>query len=114
MTCVHETTAHSARAEETDYKILLRKIKEEFPDAAIKCDEVDKAAHKLQPSFQRKDEDGDRWIPVLDKDTDYPMDIMDISIVLEGIMKPINIKRIYIEKSVAVEAKSFVRSEKSF
>ncbi len=112
MTCVYETPAHSGSAAEQDkFQMIYNSLKKECKN--ILTDNVDKAAHKLQPSyFASKDakDDSGKAIIILDRKTSKPRDLMEESRILTGIMEPINIQRIYVEKSQVEKAKNLINN----
>lgn len=107
MSCVYETPAHASAAEEAVFDIICNELEELCRKENILIDRVDKAAHKLQPLyFATKDTDDDsgKAIIILDRKTSKPRNLMDESRILNGILEPINIRRIYVDKSEAEKA----------
>lgn len=111
MTCVYETPVHSGSAEETNFRMVYNQLKKKLKDEAILVDEVDKAAHKLQPFYfasKDKDDDSGKSIIILDRKSSTPKNLMEESRILNGIIEPINIRRIYVSKDDVEKAKKFI------
>lgn len=109
MTCIYETPAHASPAEVDKFQMIRVMLERECKN--ILTDNVDKAAHKLQPSyFAAKDADDDsgKAIIILDRKTSQPRDLMAESKILNGILEPINIQRIYVEKAEVEKAKRVI------
>ena len=113
MSCIYETTAHANSDEGNNYKIINNLLKKEFNTDKIYCNEVDKAAHKLQPLFMVTNDDSDRAILVIDGKTGLTKNVMDESLILKGIIEPISIKRIYVTKDIANQAKDIIQKIQS-
>lgn len=101
-TCVCETTAHANAADKSKIKIIFNLLKGEYGDKII-FDSMDKEAHKLLPTISSSKDDSGKAIMIIDDATKEVTNIMDESIILGSIVKPISIKRIYAEKSIAKE-----------
>lgn len=113
MTCVYETPAHADSAEETTFNIICNELEKLCRKENILIDKVDKAAHKLQPFYfatKDKDDDSGKAIIILDRKTSKPRNLMEESRILNGIIEPINIRRIYVKKSEAVKAERKISS----
>lgn len=102
MTCVLESKAHSGIADKMNAKMIFNVLKKEYGDSIV-FDSVDKAAHKLTPMLFSHEDDSGKGIMILDEKTGEVKDIMEESIILESIVKPISINRIYAEKEIADE-----------
>jgi HD superfamily phosphohydrolase len=113
MSCIYETTAHADTEEGKNYKMIYNLLKKELDTDKIYCNEVDKAAHKLQPIFMVTNDDSDRAIIVIDEKTGSTKNVMDESLILKGIMEPISIKRIYVTKDIAEKAKDIIQKIQS-
>lgn len=113
MSCIYETTAHANSDEGKNYKIIYNLLKNKLNIDKIYCNEVDKAAHKLQPLFMSDKDDSDRAILVIDEKTGADKNVMDESLILKGIMEPISIKRIYVTKEIARQAKDIIKEIQS-
>lgn len=108
MSCVYETTVHSNRVE--DY-FLFNIIKEQLKDR-LGCDIVEDTANKLPhkiPTLEEYDAASGKGIPILVRYVDKPSSISSESILLQSLIKPINIRRLYVGKSHAEDAKKIVR-----
>ena len=104
MTCVYETSVHTASAEGDVVRIIYKSLCNDFEQESLLYDEVDKAAHKLQPSYfaaNVTEDDSGKAIIILDSKTLKPKNLMEESHILNGILKPISIKRIYASKEIA-------------
>lgn len=113
MSCVYETPAHAGSAEENIFNIICKSLEKLCKKENILIDSVDKAAHKLQPFyFATKDtsDDSGKAIIVLDRKTSKPRNLMEESRILNGIIEPINIRRIYVDKSEAGKARREIDS----
>ena len=76
-------------------------------------DSVDKTAHKLTPMLLSHKDDSGKGIMILDEKTGEVKDIMEESIILESIVKPISINRIYAEKEIADEVLTRIKELQS-
>ncbi len=113
MTCVYETPVHARAAETDNFSIIYNRLKDICGEQHILVDKVDKAAHKLQPFyFAAKDsaDDSGKSIIILDRKTTTPRNLMEESRILNGIIEPINIQRIYVDKSEEEKAKQAIVS----
>lgn len=112
MSCVYETHTHTnTNTNSSDlqvYRLLLKKLKESLPDAIIEEDEANKLAHKI-PIMERYDADSGKGIPIISNYLNKPTSIVDESLLLIGLDKPINIKRIYVDKAHSKQAKQIVK-----
>lgn len=112
MSCVYETHTHANLNTNSGdlkvYQLLKRKLKEDLPECTIEEDEASKLAHKI-PILEQYDADSGKGIPIISSYLDKPTSIADESILLRGLTVPINIKRIYVDKSHSKEAKRIVK-----
>lgn len=102
MTCVLESKAHSGKADKMNARLIFGILEKEYGNCVV-FDGVDKAAHKLTPMLLSPKDDSGKGIMILDEKTGEVKDIMEESIILESIVTPISISRIYAEKEVANE-----------
>lgn len=102
MTCVLESKAHSGKADKMNARLIFGILEKEYGNCVV-FDSVDKAAHKLTPMLLSPKDDSGKGIMILDEKTGEVKDIMEESIILESIVTPISISRIYAEKEVANE-----------
>lgn len=102
MTCVHESKAHAEKSEKKTARLIFRLLKSEYGDRVL-FDSVDKAAHKLTPFLLEPHDDSGKGIMIIDEKTGDVKNIMEESIILESIVYPISISRIYAEKEIAPE-----------
>jgi HD superfamily phosphohydrolase len=112
MSCVYETTAHSnANTNSTDSQLfssLKRELENRLPTCTINEDSASKLVHKI-PIMEPYDADSGKGIPIISSYVKKPTSISDESVLLQGLVKQINIKRIYVDKQHAEEAKNIVR-----
>lgn len=112
MSCVYETRTHAnGNTNSSDiqvYRLLLKQLKDTLPDATIEVDEASKLAHKI-PVMERYDADSGKGIPIISNYLNKPTSIADESLLLSGLIQPINIKRIYVDKEHSSQAKQIVK-----
>ncbi len=107
MTCVYESSPHSnARNDFQLFNIIKRALKEKLQTDIID-DTAIKLAHKI-PVLEEYDAASGKGIPILVRYMDEPTSISTESILLQSLRNRINIKRIYVEKQSAAEAKAIV------
>lgn len=107
MSCVYETSTHSDR--NTDFQIF-NAIKKELKnklDCDILEDKANKLAHKI-PIVEEYNADSGKGIPILVNFKDKPTSIAWESILLQSLIKPINIKRLYVGKEYAQDARRII------
>ena len=100
MTCVYESKAHAEKSDGLNVKMIFNFLYKEFGDNIL-LDSVDKAAHKLSPALLSSNDDSGKGIMIVDDKTKNVTNIMEESIILGSIIRPISIKRIYAKKSIA-------------
>ena len=100
MTCVYESKAHAEKSDVQNTKLIFMLLKETFGEKIL-YDSVDKGAHKLTPTLLSPNDDSGKGIMIIDDKTNEVRNIMEESIILGSIVKPISIKRIYAEKEIA-------------
>ena len=108
MSCIYETPAHSFA--ESD-KQLFNAIKKELKNNNFDIieDDANKFAHKLSPVFEQYDDpDSGKEIPIIDRQLKKPAHILEKSILLQSLRKPINIRRIYVDKGHSEKARNIV------
>ena len=105
MTCVYESKAHADTSDSNNAKIIFNILETEFKDSVL-YDSVDKAAHKLAPTVLAYQDDSGKGIMIYDEKTGEVRNIMEESRILDSIVKPISIKRIYAEKLIVDDAKN--------
>ena len=108
MTCVRETPAHAKSADNKTLEIIYRSLVKEVGEDNVMLNKVDKAAHKLLPAFLPTDDDSGKDIKIIDKYTGAAKNIMEESLILSGIVDPIKIRRLYVDKSHAARAKKLI------
>lgn len=102
MTCVHESKAHAEKSEKKTARLIFSLLISEYGDRVL-FDSVDKAAHKLTPFLLEPHDDSGKGIMIIDEKAGDVKNIMEESIILESIVHPISISRIYVEKEIAPE-----------
>ena len=102
MTCVFESKAHAGKGEKTNAKVFYNILQKTYGDRVV-YDSVDKAAHALTPVLLAPQDDSGKGIMILDPQTGAVTNIMEESIILESIVRPIQIHRIYASKDIAEE-----------
>nr|WP_290463029.1 hypothetical protein [Acutalibacter muris] len=65
-------------------------------------------AHKI-PILEPYDADSGKGIPIISRYLNRPTSIVDESLLLSGLGKPINIKRIYVDKQHSQKAEEIVK-----
>lgn len=99
MTCVYESKAHAEKSDGLNVKMIFNILQKEFGDNIL-LDSVDKAAHKLSPALLSSNDDSGKGIMIVDDKTQNVTNIMEESIILGSIIRPISIKRIYAKKNI--------------
>lgn len=99
MTCIYESKAHAEKSDAINAKIIYKILEKEFGNKVL-FDSVDKAAHKLAPALLSPNDDSGKGIMIIDDKTKEIRNIMEESIILGSIIKPISIKRIYCDKDI--------------
>jgi HD superfamily phosphohydrolase len=105
--CVYETTAHSGRSDEQLFDVIKREL-ENTLGYEPECDAANKLAHKI-PLLEQYDTGSGKGVPIFTKHSGRPADISTESVLLQSLIKPINIKRIYVEKADAAKARRIVK-----
>lgn len=107
MTCVYETNTHSNLGNDYQlFNIVKRELKTKL-DCDMLEDTANKLAHKI-PIIEQYDAASGKGIPILVHYMDKPTSISTESILLQSLVKPINIKRIYVDKQHATKAREIV------
>lgn len=108
MTCIRETSAHADKKEATLFTVICNTVQKKLPAGSVFVDSVDKAAHKLQPLLLAKEDDSGKEIKIIDKHTHEARSIMEDSLILEGIVKKISIRRLYVQKECIETATAII------
>ena len=108
MSCVYETPAHSSQQTDGTILNMLRKLLSSQLSCDIIIDAANKLAHKI-PVLETFDSSSGKGIPVLIKHIDKPSSVSSESILLQSLIKPIHIQRLYVSKSVAEEARGIIQ-----
>ncbi len=107
MSCVYETTAHSSQGSDLLlYKVIKDKLKSELA-CDIFEDTASKLPHKI-PVLEEYAANSGKGIPILVNHMEQPSSIATESILLQSLIKPINIKRLYVDKLHAADARRIV------
>lgn len=99
MTCVIESKAHAEKAEKINTNLVFSLLQKDFGDQVL-YDSVDKAAHKLSPVLLNANDDSGKGIMILDEKTGSITNLMQESIILESLVRPISINRIYADREI--------------
>lgn len=102
MSCVLESKAHAEKADKKNAGLIFRLLQKDYGDQVL-YDSVDKAAHKLTPVLVAANDDSGKGIMILDEKTGNISNLMEESLVLESLVKPISINRIYANRDVKDE-----------
>lgn len=107
MSCVYETSAHSNRSDgNLLLNIIKNKLQEELEHSILE-DTANKMPHKI-PTLEEYDASSGKGIPILVQYMEMPSSIGSESILLKSLIEPINIRRLYVQKSEAETAKKIV------
>lgn len=109
MTCIRETSAHANASDIKLFEAACKVVEKALPGRAVFIDKVDKHAHKLQPRVLASDDDSGRGIKIIDKHTKEARNIMEDSLILDGIVKSISIQRLYVKKAYIEQAKQAMK-----
>lgn len=107
MSCVYETVAHSNRGSDSHLYYLIKKELKEKLDCDILEDTADKLLHKI-PVMEEYDASSGKGIPILVSYQETPSSISSESILLGSLIKPIRIRRLYVDKPSAANARRIV------
>ena len=111
--CVHETHGHSnSRNGDTLYRIILKDLQKRFGKDSVREDLAPKAIIDYL-SEGRYDELSWKDVPVFFPQEARPRKVMDESVLLKGLMPPINTMRIFVDKENKDEALKIVGELKS-
>ena len=107
MSCIYETAAHSNGISDNQiYLMIKRELKKQL-DCDIFEDTANKLPHKI-PTLEEYDASSGKGIPILVSYMERPSSIATESILLRSLIKPINIKRLYVDKQYAAKASAIV------
>ena len=101
MSCVYESKAHAEKTDATNARIIYNILEKAFGADKVVYDSVDKAAHALAPAILAAKDDSGKGILIYNEKTQQVTNLMEESLVLESIVQPISIKRIYASKEIA-------------
>ncbi len=111
--CVYESTAHATSSEVSNFTMVFNMLSKELGQGTLMEDRIDKAAHKLTPRILPHDDDSGKGIHIIDNKTGEVEDLMEASLLLDSIVKPISIRRIYVPKESEARALTFLKEIKS-
>jgi len=111
MTCVYESGTHSNLSNDAKvFSLVKRELESKLQSCKVVEDTSHKLAHKI-PLMELFDAESGKGIPLLIKHSAKPASISTESTILQNLInKPINIKRLYVEKSYLEEAKKIVQN----
>ena len=101
-TCVYESKPHAEKNDKITANIIYGILQNKYGDGVM-LDRVDKAAHKLNPMLLNAYDDSGNGIMILNEKTNEVTNLMDESIILNSIVRPISINRIYADKNIRDE-----------
>lgn len=104
MTCVHESKAHAEKEVKVSMNLVTAILQKDFGDQVL-FDSVDKAAHKLSPVLLNANDDSGKGIMILNERTGSVTNLMEESIILSSIVRPISINRIYANREIKDDVK---------
>lgn len=107
MTCIYESQAHSGEEEKKNVKIIYSVLCEKFGNNFL-IDSIDKTAHKLSPTLLVPDDDSGKGIMIVDEKSGELKNIMNESMILNSIIRPIQINRIYSKKEIADDVRKVI------
>lgn len=102
MTCVLESKAHAEKADQTNATIIFHLLEKDYGDRVV-YDSIDKEAHELAPVLLSPNDDSGKGIMIIDEKNGGVKKIMEESIILNSLVKPISINRIYADKDIVDE-----------
>ncbi len=109
MTLLRETKAHAEEGDKDIIQVYFNILSKTFPAEKFLIDTIDKAAHKFMPSALASEDDSGREIKIIDKQTKEARNIMRDSRILDSIVRPISIKRLYVPKLKYEEANVIIK-----
>ena len=95
MSCVYESSAHAKGSDRRYARSLFSELEKNFSHTSFWFDSSNKKPHKLLPTAYSPEDDSGEGIKVLDKHTHEAKNVMDCSLILQGIVDRIDICRIY-------------------
>lgn len=98
MPCVYESSAHATKSDSNNFSLIYNVIKAELPEPCLIYDSIDKFAHKLTPALIPYDDDSGKGIVIVNEKTGEIQNLMEVSLILESIVKPISIRRLYVSR----------------
>lgn len=107
MSCVYETAAHSNGISDNQIYLMIKRELKKKLDYDIFEDTANKLPHKI-PTLEEYDASSGKGIPILVSYMERPSSIATESILLRSLIKPINIKRLYVDKQDAAKARTIV------
>lgn len=112
MSCVMESKAHSGKDGKLSSRLIFKNLEADYGEQVL-YDSVDKAAHQLTPFLLSPTDDSGKGIMIFEGKTGDVKNIMEESIILNSIVDPIKINRIYAARSVADEVRKKINELQS-
>jgi len=109
MSCVYQASTPLHTQDRLFYNALRNAIKACDPSLVVFEDSAFKLAHKI-PTIEPFGDEGDKGIPVLFENIDRPFNVLAESPLLQSLDKPINIRRIYVDKAHLLQANAVIYS----
>ena len=103
----YETKSHCNQYTDSDLFMVVKKDLK----AKLECDVIEDTATKLThkiPILELYNADSGKGIPIIVDYMDKPKNIADESILLQSLIHPINIKRIYVDKNKSCDARRII------
>lgn len=110
ISLVDESPPHTDAKDKRYYNMIVKDIERECGKENIITDSASKLPHKI-PS--RVEVDDEKAIPVIRKNSAFPVSIGSESEIIQNLTKPINIIRIYAKKEVFEKAKEIYDEKQS-
>ena len=111
--CIYESQVHSKKTDAMIARTFFNTLRNQIGEENMVYDHIDKMAHKLNPTLITRDDDSGKGIAIIDEKTSIVQNIMDVSHILDSIVTPINIDRIYVKKDFAQQATNIIKELQS-
>lgn len=113
MPCIYESTVHATKSDALNFTMVCKMLRNQFGNDVVLEDSVDKAAHKLTPKILPHNDDSGKGIAIINEKTAEVQDLMDASLLLDAIVRPIIIKRLYVKKEYESQVILFLNEFKN-
>jgi len=108
--CVYQTSTHSNSTKETQWlNKIYDDLKKNLGNNAVWIDKAVKEPHKM-PAIGRYDDPDGKGIPVIVSHSDTATNVIEESVLLQGLHSLISISRIYVDRNQKEKAKKIVKS----